>query len=215
MKIMNKLKIEMVMVKNRIQYFIKTIFDKIIALLALLLLSPTFVIIYIAIKMDDGGSVLFKQKRIGQHGKNFVMYKFRTMFKNAVDIRNPDGSTYNSANDHRVTKVGRILRTLSLDELAQLINILKGEMSFIGPRPDLPDALDKYDDNQLRKLDVLPGVTGLAQVKGRNEIPHSKRLEYDLKYIDEYSLVLDFKILLKTLVNVVSAKGVYIKQDKD
>ncbi|WP_041531314.1 sugar transferase [Syntrophotalea carbinolica] len=203
------------MVRNRIQYSIKRICDRILAVFMLVVLSPVFLILSIVIKADNNGPVLFRQKRLGYRGKIFFIYKFRTMVPGAIDLRNPDGSTYNAADDTRVTRIGKILRTSSLDELPQLFNILKGDMSFIGPRPDLPEFYEKYTSRQKHKVDVLPGVTGLAQISGRNEISHAERIEHDLIYIESYSLLLDLKIIFKTVVNVMFAKGLYVRQDKD
>ena len=148
--------------------FIKHIFDKVFCIVLLVLLSPILLLLSIAVKMDSKGPVIFKQKRLGKNGKVFEMFKFRTMYVDAPDLRNEDGSTFNSDNDPRVTKVGKILRKTSLDELPQILNILKGEMSFIGPRPDLPDHFELYDENDKKKLSVKPGVTGYAQANGRN-----------------------------------------------
>ncbi len=200
--------------QNPFQYKIKLIIDKFSALLFLLILSPLLLLIAIAIKINSNGPFLFKQKRLGFQGKEFIIYKFRTMNINAKDLRNPDGSTYNSDNDPRLTKVGRILRVSSLDEIPQLINILKGEMSIIGPRPDLPEFYMYYDNHQIKKLDVLPGITGLAQINGRNEIPHSERIDFDIKYIKNYSLILDLRIAIKTFTNIIRKKGVYASNYK-
>lgn len=201
------------MIDNKLQYQLKKGIDKVAAVFLIVLLSPLLAIIALAVRLDSGRPVLFRQMRLGYQGKCFSILKFRTMVPDAVDLRNPDGSTYNAPDDARVTRVGKILRTLSFDELPQLFNIVKGEMSFIGPRPDLPEFISVYDERQMHKLDVLPGVTGLAQVNGRNEIPYARRLEYDLRYIERFSLLLDAKILLKTIANVACAKGLYIKRD--
>lgn len=188
--------------------FIKHILDKIFGIILLLLLSPILAIIAIAIRLDSKGPVIFKQKRLGKDGQIFEIYKFRTMYVDAPDIRNEDGSTFNSDNDPRVTKVGKILRKTSLDELSQIFNILKGEMSFIGPRPDLPDHYNLYTEFDKKKLLVRPGVTGYAQCNGRNNIEWKKRIEMDIYYIENYSLWLDIKILFKTVFSVLRSEGV-------
>ncbi|MCC3670630.1 sugar transferase [Terrisporobacter mayombei] len=181
----------------------KHILDKIFGVILLILLSPILAIIAIAIKLDSKGPVIFKQKRLGKDGEIFEIYKFRTMYVDAPDIRNEDGSTFNSDNDPRVTKVGNILRKTSLDELAQLFNILKGEMSFIGPRPDLPEQLERYSDDEKRKLNVKPGITGYSQAYYRNSIKAEDKFKNDVFYVDNYSLILDIKIFLATVKSVI------------
>lgn len=188
--------------------FIKHILDKIFGVILLVLLSPILVIIAIAIKLNSKGPVIFKQKRLGKNGEIFEIYKFRTMYVDAPDLRNEDGSTFNSDDDPRVTTVGKFLRKTSLDELSQIFNILKGEMSFIGPRPDLPDHYNLYTEFDKKKLLVRPGVTGYAQANGRNNIEWKKRIEMDIFYIDNYSLLLDIKILFKTVFSVLKSEGV-------
>lgn len=187
---------------------IKHILDKIFGVILLILLFPILIIIAVAIRIDSDGPIIFKQKRLGKDGNVFEIYKFRTMYVDAPDLRNEDGSTFNSDNDPRVTKVGNILRKTSLDELAQIFNILKGEMSFIGPRPDLPDHYDLYTEFDKKKLLVRPGVTGYAQANGRNNIEWKKRIEMDIFYIENYSLLLDIKILFKTVFSVLKSEGV-------
>lgn len=188
--------------------FIKHILDKIFGVILLVLLSPILVIIAIAIKLNSKGPVIFKQKRLGKNGEIFEIYKFRTMYVDAPDLRNEDGSTFNSDDDPRVTTVGKFLRKTSLDEISQIFNILKGEMSFIGPRPDLPDHYNLYTEFDKKKLLVRPGVTGYAQANGRNNIEWKKRIEMDIFYIDNYSLLLDIKILFKTVFSVLKSEGV-------
>lgn len=182
---------------------VKHILDKIFGTILLILLSPILAIIAIAIKIDSKGPVIFNQRRLGKDGEIFEIYKFRTMYVDAPDIRNEDGSTFNSDNDPRVTKIGNILRKTSLDELAQLFNILKGEMSFIGPRPDLPEQLERYSDNEKRKLNVKPGITGYSQAYYRNSIKAEDKFKNDVFYVDNYSLILDIKILLATVKSVI------------
>ena len=188
--------------------FIKHTIDKIFGLILIILISPILALLSIAIKFDSKGPIIFKQKRLGKDGKIFDMYKFRTMYVDAPDLRNEDGSTFNSDDDPRVTKVGKILRKTSLDELPQILNILKGEMSFIGPRPDLPDHYDLYSEDDKKKLLVRPGDTGYAQANGRNSNSWAQRIAMDIYYIENYSLILDIQIFFKTIFSVLKQEGV-------
>lgn len=183
--------------------YIKRIFD---ILFAIILLPPVlFVIILFGflIKLEDRGPVFYCGKRLGKNGKVFKMFKLRTMKVNAPDIRNPDGSTYNSIDDPRLTRIGKFLRKTSLDELPQIFNILKGDMSFIGPRPDLPDHIYYYEGDEIKKLDVLPGITGYNQAYHRNSVEWKKRLENDVYYINNISFILDLKILIRTIIIIL------------
>lgn len=198
--------------------FIKHILDKVFAIIFLIILSPILLILIIAVKLDSKGSAVFKQKRLGKRGHIFEIYKLRTMYVDAPDIRNQDGSTFNSDNDPRVTRVGRFLRKTSLDELPQLFNVIKGEMSFVGPRPDLPEQLDIYTDYEKRKLEVKPGITGYSQAYFRNSIVAEQKFKNDVFYVDNYSIVLDIKILIETIRSVLFKKninnnGYYIMED--
>ena len=157
------------------------------------------IIIGILIKFDSKGPVFFKQERTGKNGKIFLLYKFRSM---AVDN---DVHDFSKSDQH--TKIGTILRKLSLDELPQLINILKGEMSFIGPRPWIPDYYESMNEHQRHRNDVLPGITGLAQAKGRNNISIISKINYDLEYVQNYSLIQDIKIFFLTIKTVLSKEG--------
>lgn len=187
---------------------LKTSLDKSIALLILLALSPVLLMVYTAIYLEDRANPIFKQKRLGKDGGIFSMYKFRTMKPNAPDLRSEDGGTFNAENDPRVTHVGRFLRKTSLDELPQLLNILKGEMSFIGPRPDLPDQIKLYEEEDKKRLEVRPGITGYAQVMGRNSLGFRERFKYDIEYVENYSLLFDLKILIKTVAVVFKRENV-------
>lgn len=178
---------------NRI---LKVIFDYLFALILILFLWPVMVLIAFLIRIDTPGASVFTQKRVGKNGKEFLFYKFRSMIPQAEKKGN---GIYCSEDDFRITRIGKYLRKYSLDELPQLFNILKGEMSFVGPRPTLAYQAEKYNAAQKRRLEVKPGITGWAQVNGRNAIPWSKRIELDVWYIDHFSLWLDIKILFKTI----------------
>lgn len=188
----------MVGVKKMYRY-VKRILDLIIAIVLMIILLIPMIIIGILIKLDSKGPVLFKQERTGKNGKIFLLYKFRSM---AVDN---DVHDFSKSDKH--TKIGTILRKLSLDELPQLINILKGEMSFIGPRPWIPDYYENMNEHQRHRNDVLPGITGLAQAKGRNNISIISKINYDLEYVQNYSLIQDIKIFFLTIKTVLSKKG--------
>lgn len=192
------------------QRIIKRFLDIVLSLFAITLFAPLMLIIALLIKLDSGGPAIFCQVRAGKDGKPFMCYKFRTMYVNAPDIRNPDGSTYNAEDDPRVTRVGRLLRKTTLDELPQFFNVLKGDMSIVGPRPDLPDQVQFYSERHKKRLLVKPGMTGWAWVHGRNSIPWELRRDLDVEYVEKYSLWLDFYILLRTIPMVLLAKGVYV-----
>lgn len=163
----------------------------------------------ILIKMEDGGPVFYCGKRLGVKMQEFSMYKFRTMKVAAEDIRNADGSTYNSNDDPRLTKIGRILRKSSLDEIPQILNVLKGDMSIVGPRPSPLGNTDKYSAEYIKKFDVKPGITGYNQVKLRNKATVQERIENDLFYINKMSLRLDIEIMLLTILKVFRKEGVF------
>lgn len=189
---------------------IKRCFDLVFSLLGLILLMPLFLWISILIKLDSTGPVLYRQKRIGYHGKLFCLYKFRSMYQNAEK-----GGVYEKKMDIRVTRVGRIIRKTSLDELPQLLNILKGEMSFIGPRPVLlqhPWKLREYTDEQLKRFLVRPGVSGLAQIHGRKNLGWEQRMKYDVQYVCKYSLQMDIKIFFITIYKVLTMQDNYNKK---
>lgn len=189
--------------------YIKRMLDFITALLAMPFVVCICFVIYILIKNDDGGPLFYNAHRIGKNGKLFTMYKLRSMAINAPDIRNSDGTTYNSNDDLRVTRIGKILRKTSLDEIVQLINVLKGDMSLIGPRPDMPDAFNIYYKNELLKLAVRPGITGYSQAYHRNTIEIHERFKEDLYYVNNISFIFDCKILLKTVYTVFLGKNLF------
>ncbi|MFN7933205.1 MAG: sugar transferase [Bryobacteraceae bacterium] len=189
--------------------YMKRTFDIVFSALALLLLLPLLAVAAICIKLDSRGPVLFHTLRIGREGKPFVMYKLRTMRHDAPSLRNEDGSCFVGRGDPRLTGLGRWLREFSVDELPQLWNVLIGDMSLIGPRPDEVSEAAAYDDLFRRKLLVRPGITNLPAVRGRNALTWRRRAELDSYYVDHLSFLLDLEILLKTPGVVLSRKGVY------
>jgi lipopolysaccharide/colanic/teichoic acid biosynthesis glycosyltransferase len=191
----------------------KRLMDIVLASLVLIILSPFLPLMAICIKLDSPGPVLFRQKRLGKGGKPFTMYKFRTMQHNAPVVRNADGSFFVGDKDLRLTRVGQFLRDYTLDEIPQLLNVLKGDMSIVGPRPDPVEILEIYDDLLKRKLEVKPGMASLALVHGRNALPWRKRVELEVYYIDHRSLKFDLGIFLKGVVVLVLRKGVYSPPD--
>jgi lipopolysaccharide/colanic/teichoic acid biosynthesis glycosyltransferase len=186
----------------------KRAIDLVVGGLMLVAASPLLLLIPLAIRLSSPGPSLFRQRRVGQDGRLFTCYKFRTMYVDAPDMWNADGSAVTSGDDPRVTAIGRFLRKSSLDELPQLINVLKGEMSLVGPRPELPSALERYSQRQRTRLVMPPGITGWAAIHGRNDLPWNARLELDLEYVARYSLRLDLYILLCTVLIVLRAAGV-------
>ena len=183
---------------------IKRGLDLLLSFLALVLLSPVFLVTALAVLLESGRPVIFRQDRIGYKGKVFRMYKFRSMVQNA---EHTGSGVYSEEGDERVTKVGRILRALSIDELPQVVNILKGDMSLIGPRPPLtyhPWTIDKYTPEQLHMFDVRPGITGWAQINGRKAVEWHRRIELNNWYVEHLSFPLDCKILFTTVYKVLS-----------
>lgn len=184
--------------------YVKRWIDIILSLLILLVLSPVYLAAAIAIRIESGGPVFFLQERIGLHGNVFKIYKFRTM---CVNAEHSGSGVYSGKGDPRVTRVGRILRATSIDELPQALNILRGEMSFIGPRPPLtyhPWPIEEYTDEQLRMFEVRPGITGWAQVNGRKNVEWNERIKLNVWYVDHVSLWLDVKIFFLTFFKVLS-----------
>lgn len=195
---------------------VKRILDTIIACVMLIVISPILLIVAIAVRIDSKGPAIFKQDRIGKDFKHFKMYKFRSMVVNA---QNMGTGVYAFAGDPRITKVGRIIRKTSLDELPQLWNIIKGDMAFVGPRAPVvghfPDW-DELDDAYKRRFTILPGITGLAQVTGRNELPWDEKVKYDNIYIDKidkYGIFYDIKMWFMTFIRVFSMKDVEESQE--
>lgn len=193
--------------------FMKRFFDFVIAIILLPFVLLVIFVSSIFIKIDDGGPIFYLGKRIGKNGKIFKMIKLRSMYVNAPDIRLEDGSTYNSSDDDRVTKFGRVARKTSIDELPQVINVLLGDMSFIGPRPDTDKYLYHYEEfpEDKKILSVRPGITGYNQVINRNDSNAEIKMKYDKYYVDNISFILDCKIFIKTIAVVMGQKNIYRK----
>ena len=187
---------------------IKRILDIFISLLAGVILSPVFLVVMVAVRLTSRGPAVFKQQRAGKDGRPFVFYKFRTM---AVDV-DPFGPSPKSGDDPRLTKIGKFLREYSLDELPQLFNVLKGDMSLVGPRPLYIEQMKEWDQRQKKRLLVKPGITGLAQISGRGALTREEKLELDVKYVETASLRLDLKIIFITIVKVFKHKSIYEKR---
>lgn len=185
---------------------LKQLFDSILSFILILLLLPLLLLISVLIKLDSRGPVFFVQVRVGKDHKPFQIFKFRTMVPNAIHMGT---GIYTDENDPRITRIGRFLRKTSLDELPQLFNILKGDMSFIGPRPTIKEQVIQYDDFQKKRLLMKPGITGLAQVNGRNSISWSERIKFDVQYVENWSLCLDLKILFRTVTVILKQEGLY------
>lgn len=184
--------------------FFKRFADAVLAFIGLVVLALPLAIVALLIKIGDGGPAIFKQKRLGKDGREFNFYKFRSM---KVNSEKTGSGVYSDKNDDRVTKLGRILRATSIDELPQLINVLKGDMSFIGPRPPLtyhPWPIEEYTDEQRRMFSVRPGITGWAQVNGRKGVEWNRRIELNVWYVDNVSFFLDMKILFMTVAKVLT-----------
>jgi exopolysaccharide biosynthesis polyprenyl glycosylphosphotransferase len=195
---------------------IKAAFDRTVAFGALILTAPLFAFVVLAIRTADGGPALFRQTRVGKDGLAFTVYKFRTMVLDAekrkaqlAEHNEHDGVLFKIRSDPRITRVGGWLRRWSVDELPQFINVLLGDMSLVGPRPALPDEADRYAEHVRRRLMVKPGMTGLWQVNGRSDLPWEESVRLDLRYVENWSFVLDLQILWKTCSAVLSGSGAY------
>ena len=187
---------------------VKRLFDLVCSIILLIPIGIIIVVSAIFIKAEDGGPVFYMAERTGRFGKPFRMFKLRSMKVNAPDIRLADGSTYNGDDDPRVTRFGKFARKTSIDELPQVINILKGDMSFIGPRPDTPMYLDKYTDEERIVLTVRPGITGYNQAINRNSVLTKEKLKNDIYYVQHLSIWFDIKIIIMTVVTVLSHKNI-------
>jgi lipopolysaccharide/colanic/teichoic acid biosynthesis glycosyltransferase len=194
---------------------VKRAVDLVAGLVLLLVTAPIILAVALAIKLEDGGPVFFPQVRVGKDGRHFVMFKFRSMVPNAETLkaqllaRNEmrDGILFKIRQDPRITGVGRVIRKLSLDELPQLFNVVRGEMSLVGPRPPVPSEVARYDPAHRRRLSATPGITCLWQISGRNEIDFLGQVRLDVQYIERQSLGLDLSILLRTIPAVISGRG--------
>lgn len=211
-----KINVEKEIRGKRIQFLLKRLIDIILSFIGIIILSPVFIILAIWIKMDSKGPAVFKQVRVGKDGKDFTIYKFRTMVINAerkrdleIDPTNLGNFVFQSKSDNRITKSGAFLRRTSLDEIPQLFNVLIGNMSLVGPRPEIPDVVKYYPEAYRQRLLVPPGITGLAQVSGRGEIELGKTVFYDLTYIKNFSVWCDIKILFRTVFSVVKEEGAF------
>jgi exopolysaccharide biosynthesis polyprenyl glycosylphosphotransferase len=195
---------------------IKSFFDKIIATAALIAFSPILALIALAIVLDDGGPALFTQTRVGKDGQPFTVLKFRTMVPDAelrkealLALNESDGVLFKMRQDPRITTIGSFLRRTSLDELPQLLNVMLGEMSLVGPRPALPVEVALYSDDVSRRLEVKPGMTGLWQISGRSDLSYEDAVRLDLRYVETWTLALDLQILWKTCAAVANGRGAY------
>lgn len=188
---------------------IKRILDFIIGLIALPFIVVITLIMAPIIYFNDKGPIFYNASRLGKNGKPFKMYKFRSMMVNAPDIRNKDGSTYNGDDDPRVTKVGRFMRKTSIDELPQFLNVLLGDMSLIGPRPDPLDDMEIYTEHQKKKLNVRPGITGYNQAYYRNSVEQNEKFDHDVYYAENISFFLDIKNFFKTIATILTRDNVY------
>lgn len=187
--------------------FFKRFFDLIVSFLTLIIILPIFIVVYIAIKIEDGGPIIYKQVRTGKNGKNFNMYKFRSMTvateKNGKKLKH----------NERVTKVGNVLRKTSIDELPQVFNVLKGEMSVIGPRAWIPEYYKNFNKKQKHRCDVLPGITGLAQARGRNGLTIFEKIDYDIEYTKNVTLKMDLRIIFESIIIIFKREHAEIIQE--
>lgn len=204
-------------VRHASESTIKRVFDILCSLLLIILLSPIIILFAILIKLESKGPVFFMQKRVGVKGKTFDFYKFRSMVVNAEELKASlkeqnevkDGVIFKIKDDPRVTKIGRFIRKYSIDELPQLFNVLKGDMSLVGPRPPVPSEVKEYDSEQMERLSIRPGITGMSQVKGRSELSFRNWVRWDIWYINNWSFGLDIMILFWTVPAVIKGKGAY------
>jgi exopolysaccharide biosynthesis polyprenyl glycosylphosphotransferase len=211
-----RIKLALWVVRNKLRAQLKRVFDFIFALVSILVLSPVLLLTAVAVKLDSPGPVFYKQLRVGKRGKKFFCYKFRSMVVNAdalketlMDQNEADEIVFKMRKDPRVTRVGRIIRKTSIDELPQLINVLQGDMSIVGPRPPVPVEVEQYQYQHFYRLDAIPGITGLQQVKGRSDITFKRWVQLDLEYIQDQSLWKDIQIILLTIPAVLKGKGAY------
>ena len=195
-----------------LQLTAKRIIDFVVSFVGLVLLCPIMLCIAVAIKLTSRGTIFFCQERLGKDAGIFKLYKFRTMVPNAVNM---EAGLSVTENDTRITPIGRLLRKSSLDELPQLFNVLKGDISLVGPRPTVPQHLAYYGEFELKRLKMRPGITGLAMIHGRASNPWSIRIKYDVEYIENFNLWLDFVIIIKTIFVVLRRQGTYYDYEKN
>lgn len=201
---------------KKFHFVIKRIMDIILSIIGIVILIPIYLIIVLAIKLDSKGPAIFKQVRAGKDNVPFKIYKFRTMVVNAekkrelkINTEDIENFVFQSKSDNRITKVGEFLRKTSLDEIPQLFNVFIGNMSLVGPRPEIPDVVAVYPEEYKQRLLVTPGITGLAQISGRGEIELGKTVYYDLTYIKNFSILYDIKILIGTVLSVFKREGAF------
>ncbi len=188
---------------------LKRILDIVLGVIGLIVTSPLWLYVIIRIKTEDQGPIFFVQERVGRNGQLFQMYKFRSM---VVDAEKKGAGIFVSSDDERITRIGKFIRKTSIDELPQLINVLKGEMSIVGPRPTLEYQVKRYNERQKRRLLVNPGITGWAQINGRNNMTWPEKIELDLWYIDHWNIGLDFKIIGRSIWSVLKRQGIYSEE---
>ncbi|WP_294371758.1 sugar transferase [uncultured Clostridium sp.] len=210
----NEVKLRQQILSKKIYEFIKRAFDIICSIATLIIISPILLIVSVLIKIESPGPVIFMQERVGINKKTFKMYKFRSMVANAEELKcklveknERNGPMFKMKNDPRVTRIGRFIRKTSIDELPQLINILKGEMSFVGPRPSLPDEVNQFEPWMLKRLIVRPGLTCYWQVGGRDKIDYIDWMKLDIKYVDERNIWVDLKLIFKTFFVLLGDKN--------
>ncbi|MGW0901316.1 sugar transferase, partial [Streptomyces goshikiensis] len=203
-------------VRRGVQTALKAVLDRVGSGLGLLALSPFFLAVVLAIRFSSRGPAFYSQRRVGRDGVPFVMWKFRTMVVDADKLKaelsganENDGLMFKMRRDPRVTRVGRLLRRTSMDELPQLVNVLTGSMSLVGPRPPLPEEVAQYDEVELRRLTVRPGMTGLWQISGRSDLSWDETIQLDLQYVDNWSFTSDVDVMGRTLRAVVDGRGAY------
>lgn len=195
--------------------FVKRLLDIVVGLIALPFVLIIIAILAPIIKHEDAGPVFYNAPRVGKDGVDFKMYKLRSMRVNAPDLVMEDGSTYNGADDPRMTKIGAFMRKTSLDEMPQFLNVLKGDMSVVGPRPDLRRETELYEGEEGLKLKVKPGITGYAAVYGRNSLPWKQRLKLDVYYVKNVTFLLDVKVFFRTFATVFAQEGIYVEEGDD
>ena len=203
-------------IRHQLSQRLKRYFDLIISLMAVPVFFPIMLVTALAIKINSPGPIIFRQVRVGKWGKQFICYKFRSMYQDAekrkaelMHLNEADQIVFKMKRDPRITGVGRIIRKLSIDELPQIFNVIKGDMSLVGPRPPVPFEVENYKFEHNLRLNAIPGITGLQQISGRSNVEFTRWVELDLEYIDQQSLHKDFEILLKTIPAVISRKGAY------